>query len=69
MSLSVALSHRLGALSLDVSFETPGGVTALFGRSGAGKSTVVNAIAGLLRPERGQVRLDGMVLLDTDQGI
>ncbi|MEL6335441.1 MAG: molybdenum ABC transporter ATP-binding protein [Pseudomonadota bacterium] len=69
MSLSVALSHRLGALSLDVAFETPGGVTALFGRSGAGKSTVVNAIAGLLRPERGQVRLDGMVLLDTDQGI
>jgi molybdate transport system ATP-binding protein len=34
-------------------FEAPAGVTALFGRSGSGKTSVINAIAGLLRPQSG----------------
>ena len=45
------------------------GLTALFGRSGAGKTSVVNAIAGLLRPRRGRIVMDGSVLLDTERGI
>ncbi|WP_415403787.1 molybdenum ABC transporter ATP-binding protein [Tateyamaria sp. SN3-11] len=64
MTLSVSLTHRFGALTLDVAFEAGPGVTALFGRSGAGKTTVVNAVAGLLRPDRAQISLDGTVFND-----
>jgi ABC-type sulfate/molybdate transport systems ATPase subunit len=56
MTLSVALRHQLSGFTLDVAFEAPAGVTALFGRSGSGKTTVVNAVAGLLRPDRGGSR-------------
>lgn len=69
MSLHVALHHRFAGLALDVGFDAPPGVTALFGRSGSGKTTVVNAVAGLLRPDRGRVVADGAVVLDTDARI
>ena len=64
MTLSVDLHHRLPGFSLQVAFEAPPGVTVLFGHSGSGKSTVINAVAGLLRPDRGRIALDGMVLLE-----
>jgi len=67
--LSVAVGHRQGAFALSARFETPGGVTALFGRSGSGKTTLVNAIGGLLRPDRGRVALGDTVLLDTERGL
>jgi len=67
--LSVAVGHRQGAFALSAGFETPGGVTALFGRSGSGKTTLVNAIGGLLRPDRGRVALGDTVLLDTERGL
>jgi molybdate transport system ATP-binding protein len=67
--LEVGFGCRLGALDLAVQFTAAGGVTALFGRSGAGKTTVINVIAGLLRPDRGRVVLDGEPLLDTARGI
>lgn len=66
--ISVALRHRLGGFALDVAFEAPAGVTALFGRSGSGKTTVVNAVAGLLRPDAGRIVAGGEVLLDTGAG-
>lgn len=69
MSLEIRLRHSFGAFSLDLAFTAPAGVTALFGRSGAGKTTIVNAVAGLLRPQSGRVALDGTVLLDTEAGI
>lgn len=65
MSLEVAISHRLGDFDLQVNFSAPAGITALFGRSGAGKTTVVEAVAGLLAPDRGRIALDGKVLFDT----
>lgn len=68
MSLSVALTHRFGGFALDVAFEAGPGVTALFGRSGAGKTTVVNAVAGLLRPDMGRIVAGGEVLTDTATG-
>src|ERR1700739_3378029 len=64
--LSVAITHRLGAFTLDVAFESEGGLTALFGRSGAGKTSLVNAIAGLVRPDRGPIVLDGEVFTDPE---
>jgi molybdate transport system ATP-binding protein len=67
--LSVAITHRLGAFTLDVAFEVEGGLTALFGRSGAGKTSLVNAIAGLIRPEQGRIEIDGVVLTDAATGI
>ena len=69
MSLSVALRHRFAGFSLDVSFDAPPGVTVLFGHSGSGKSTVLNAVAGLLRPDAGRVVVDGTVLTDTARRI
>jgi molybdate transport system ATP-binding protein len=63
--LSVAVAHRFGVFALDAAFEAESGLTALFGRSGSGKTSLINAIAGLLRPERGRIVLDGTVLTDT----
>lgn len=62
MTLRVSLQHRLGDFALDVAFEAPTGLTCLFGRSGSGKTTVVNAVAGLFRPDAGWVDLDGVTL-------
>jgi molybdate transport system ATP-binding protein len=44
-------------------------VTVLFGRSGSGKTTIVDAVAGLLSPDAGRIEVDGRVLLDTEKGI
>ena len=67
--LEVDIEHRLGDFALDIHFQAGRGLTALFGRSGAGKTSVVNAVAGLLRPRRGRIVMDGSVLLDTERGI
>jgi len=66
LMLAVAAARKRGAFALDVCFELPTpGVAALFGRSGSGKSMVVNTIAGLLKPDSGRIVHDGSVLLDT----
>jgi molybdate transport system ATP-binding protein len=68
--LSVAAVKRRGEFVLNVDFELPTpGVVALFGRSGCGKSTVVNVVAGLLLPDSGRVALDDEVLLDTERRV
>lgn len=69
MTLEVRLRHRLGAFALDAAFEAPAGVTVLFGRSGSGKTTIVNAVAGLLRPDEGRIALHGRVLTATAAGV
>jgi molybdate transport system ATP-binding protein len=69
MTLSVALRHDFGGFALDAAFEAPAGVTVLFGRSGSGKTTIVNAVAGLLRPDAGRIAAGDLVLLDTARGI
>src|SRR5216684_5501662 len=61
--------HRLETFTLDIHFRSGRGLTALFGRSGAGKTSVVNAIAGLISPHRGRIVVDGSVLTDTEHGI
>jgi len=68
MTLSVSLSHAFAGFRLEAAFDAPPGVTALFGRSGSGKTTVVNTVAGLLRPDRGRVAVEGQVLMDTQAG-
>src|SRR5258708_3684218 len=63
--LALDVEKRLGEFSLAARFETAGGVTALFGASGAGKTTLVNMIAGLIAPDRGHIRLNDTVLFDS----
>jgi molybdate transport system ATP-binding protein len=67
--LSVAVQHRLGDFLLDAAFESGAGLTALFGRSGSGKTSLVNAIAGLIRPERGRILVEGALLTDTERRV
>jgi len=69
MSIDVAFGHCYGAFGLEVAFEAQNtGITALFGPSGAGKTTVINALAGLIRPERGRIAVNGRVLFDSRAG-
>ncbi len=63
--LRVDVSKQLGDFSLQASFASEGRVTGLFGASGAGKTSLINMIAGLLKPDRGVVTLDGETLDDT----
>jgi molybdate transport system ATP-binding protein len=67
--LQVDLSKAFQSLAIEARFESEGGVTALFGPSGAGKTSIVNMIAGLLRPDRGAISLDGETLDDTARKI
>jgi molybdate transport system ATP-binding protein len=69
MTLTVDIKHRQGHFALDIAFETQGGLTALFGRSGSGKTSIVNIIAGLIRPDAGRVSVDGVDLVDTARGV
>jgi molybdate transport system ATP-binding protein len=62
--LSVQVEKTLGEFALSANFDSDSGTTALFGPSGAGKTSIINMIAGLLRPDHGRIALDGQVLFD-----
>jgi molybdate transport system ATP-binding protein len=70
LDVQLALSRGNGAdrFSLDVSFQVPPGITILFGPSGTGKSTTLQAIAGLLRPDRGRIAFGGETWFDGERG-
>ncbi|MFP1925134.1 molybdenum ABC transporter ATP-binding protein ModC [Lonsdalea quercina] len=68
--LQLDFSQRLGELSLSVTSTLPAsGISAIFGVSGAGKTSLINAIAGLSRPDRGHIQLNDRVLTDIERGI
>lgn len=67
--IELNLRHAFGDLELDLAFRSAARTLALFGHSGAGKTSVLNAVAGLLAPQSGRIVLDGEVLLDTAAGI
>jgi molybdate transport system ATP-binding protein len=67
--LEVSIRHAFAGFTLDVDFKAPPGVTVLFGRSGSGKTTIVNAVAGLLTPDAGRIAADDLTLLDTKAGV
>lgn len=67
--LEVAVQHRLGEFELGCVFSSSGRLTALFGRSGSGKTSLVNIIGGLIVPTQGRVVVDGQVLVDTQAGV
>jgi molybdate transport system ATP-binding protein len=67
--LGVDVEKRLGDFSQRARFQTGSGVTAVFGPSGAGKTTLVNMISGLVAPDRGRIAIDETVLFDSVQRI
>ena len=68
--ISVHAEKRQGDFLIQVAFKAPpNGITSLFGPSGAGKTSIINMIAGLLRPERGHIRINGHTLFDALSGI
>jgi molybdate transport system ATP-binding protein len=67
--LRVDVAKQLGDFSVQASFTSEGRVTGLFGASGAGKTSLVNMIAGLLRPDRGTIAIDAETLDDTEERI
>ena len=69
MTIEVDVALRRGDFKLDAAFTAGAGLTALFGRSGSGKTTVIDLIAGLGFPDRGRIVIDGETLLDTARGI
>ena len=70
LDVDVSLDRGTGAdrFSLEVKFQVPPGITILFGPSGTGKSTTLQAIAGLLRPDRGRIALGGETWFDGERG-
>jgi molybdate transport system ATP-binding protein len=67
--LGIRVRHRLGSFTLDASLEVPSGtVTVLVGESGAGKSSLLRLVAGLLAPDEGRIALDRRVLVDRTLG-
>ena len=67
--IDIDIEERLGAFELAVKFAAHAPIVGLFGRSGAGKTSVVNAIAGIGKPRRGRIRINGDVLFDSGAGI
>jgi molybdate transport system ATP-binding protein len=68
MSFEIAMSIARGE-GIRTAFATPGGITALFGPSGAGKTSILDAVAGLIRPQEGRIVVGGEVLFDSAAGI
>jgi molybdate transport system ATP-binding protein len=70
MTIDIAIRHRFKGFELDAAFRVAKpGVTALFGPSGAGKTTIANAIAGLFHPDGGRIVIDDRVVFDRAAGI
>lgn len=69
MSLEIHIEKKLSEFSLQVEFTSSGGPLSILGASGAGKTMLLRSIAGLERPDRGRIALNGRVLLESQSGI
>lgn len=67
--LEVDVRRQTGDFLLDARFAADAGLTALFGRSGSGKTSLINALAGLNKPDAGRIVIDDHVLFDSKAGI
>ena len=69
MALVVDVVRRLGSFALEARFASEGKLTAFFGPSGSGKTSLLNIIAGIVRPDEGSIVLNGRTLVDTGRRI
>ena len=69
MSISVKIKKTLGNFVLDTEFEAENEILALLGSSGSGKSMTLKCIAGIVRPDKGHIVVDGVTLFDSDKNI
>lgn len=69
MKLVFEARRKLGAFQLDATFTSEGGVTALFGASGSGKTSIIRMLTGLTHPDEGRIIFDRDVIVDTVQGV
>lgn len=67
--LNIAVRHRLSRIELDVSLSVGRETLALVGPSGAGKTSVLRAVAGLFKPDHALVTLHGRTLTDTQRHV
>jgi len=63
------ISKNLSGFSLDVNIVAKSGATALMGASGSGKSMTLRCIAGISKPDKGRIELNGVVLFDSEKKI
>ena len=68
MSVEVQIRQGFPGFDLDVRFAAPAGLTVLFGSSGSGKTSVINAVAGLSRPAQSRIVVNGEVMSDSAEG-
>jgi molybdate transport system ATP-binding protein len=69
MALVVDVIRRLGSFALEARFTSEGKLTAFFGPSGSGKTSLLNIIAGIVRPDEGSIVFNGRTLVDTSRRI
>jgi len=69
MSFEIHVRRRLGEVEIGFDLDAGPGLTALFGPSGAGKTSILNMVAGLLRPDSGRIAVGGETLFDHVAGI
>lgn len=69
MSFNLRLTRHIGDVSLNVNVHADEPLVALFGPSGAGKTSILNMVAGLLRPDAGRIEIGGELLFDSAQGV
>ena len=69
MSLFVDIEKTLGGFHLQMRFDAENGVLSLLGASGCGKSMTLKCIAGIERPDRGRIVLNGVTLFDSEKHI
>ncbi|NBB80832.1 MAG: ATP-binding cassette domain-containing protein, partial [Verrucomicrobia bacterium] len=68
--MNIQIRHQIGDFRLDVDFQgAERGITALYGPSGAGKTTIVQVVAGLIRPDEAQIELQETCLFSSAEGI
>ena len=69
MSLEVHIEKKLNGFTLRSDFTAGNTATAILGASGCGKSMTLRCIAGIVKPDKGRIVLDGRVLFDSEQHI
>ena len=69
MSLKIDIEKKLGDFHLRVAFEAGAEITGLLGASGCGKSMTLKCVAGIEKPDRGRIVLDGVTLFDSERGL